>query len=169
MSALAGVNRPTKAVPYGRGSEAGEAIWFLGQLFVIKAAGEDTGGAFALMEGSAPRGPAAPLHVQPNEDETFYVLEGDLTVHIDGEEITASVGSTVFIPRGTPHAFRVDSETARLLVLNTPAGHERFFRAMGELAAERTLPPPPEGPPDMDAMSRAAEDAGFRILGPPPF
>ena len=75
----------------------------------------------------------------------------------------------MYIPRGTPHSFRVDSETARLLVLNTPAGHERFFRAMGEPAAERTLPPPPEGPPDMDAMSRAAEDAGFRILGPPPF
>lgn len=107
--------------------------------------------------------------MQPNEDETFYVLEGDLTVHVDGEEITASAGSTVYIPRGTPHSFRVDSETARLLVLNTPAGHERFFRAMGEPAAERTLPPPPEGPPDMDAMSRAAEDAGFRILGPPPF
>lgn len=99
--------------------------------------------------------------MQPNEDETFYVLEGDLPVHVDGEEITASAGSTVYIPRGTPHSFRVDSETARLLVLNTPAGHERFFRAMGEPAAERTLPPPPEGPPDMDAMTRAAEDAGF--------
>jgi len=166
---VADVNRSTAAVAYGRSSDAGEAIWFLGQLFVLKAANEDTGGAFALSEVLCAQGPAAPLHVQPNEDETFYVLEGDLTVHIDGEEITASVGSTVFIPRGTPHAFRVDSETARLLVLNTPAGHERFFRAVGEPAAARTLPPPPEGPPDMDAMARAAEDAGFRILGPPPF
>ena len=169
MSASADVNRPTKAVPYGRGSEAGEALWFLGQLFVIKAAGEDTGGAFALSEVLCSPGPAAPLHVQPDEDETFYVLEGDITFHADGEEIIASAGSTVFLPRGTPHSFRVDSETARLLVLNMPAGHERFFRAMGEPAAERTLPPPPKGPPDMDAMSRAAEDAGFRILGPPPF
>ena len=169
MSASADVNRPTKAVPYGRGSEAGEALWFLGQLFVIKAAGEDTGGAFALSEVLCSPGPAAPLHVQPDEDETFYVLEGEITFHADGEEVIASAGSTVFLPRGTPHSFRVDSETARLLVLNTPAGHERFFRAMGEPAAARTLPPPPEGPPDMDAMARAAEDAGFRILGPPPF
>lgn len=155
--------------PYERAIDDGEAIWFLGQLFVIKAASEDTGGVFALMEGVARRGPTAPLHVQPNEDETFHVLEGELTMHVDGEEMTASAGSTVYIPRGTPHAFRVDSETARMLVFNTPSGHERFFRAAGEAAGERRLPPPPEGPPDMDAMARAAEDAGFEILGPPPF
>ena len=87
---MADVNRSTAAVPYGRGDDEGEAVWFLGQLFVIKASTEETAGAFALCENFAPRGPAAPLHVQPNEDETFYVLEGDLTVYVDGEEITAS-------------------------------------------------------------------------------
>lgn len=149
-------------------ADEGEAIWFLGQLLVVRVAGEQSAGAFALSEVTSRRGPAAPLHVQPNEDETFYVLDGEATFHVDGREVSAGPGSTVVVPRGTPHAYRIDSETARVLVLNTPAGHERFFRAVGEPAAERALPPPLEGPPDMEAMSRAAEEAGFSILGPPP-
>jgi quercetin dioxygenase-like cupin family protein len=147
----------------------GEPRWFLGQLIAVRAAGGQTGGAFALTEMTMRQGPASPLHVQPLDDETFHVLEGDLTFHADGRELSATAGTTVVVPRGTPHAFRVDSEQARVLVLNTPAGHEEFFLAMSEPATERVLPPAPDGPPDMERMGRAAADAGFEILGPPPF
>jgi quercetin dioxygenase-like cupin family protein len=135
---------------------------------VVKAGGEQTGERFSLHEHLAPRGMATPLHVQPREDETFYVLEGRLTFYLDGEPDSVPAGGSVFVPRGTPHAFQVDSETARYLVLNTPAGHERFFRAMGEPAREHTLPPPDQPAPDMGRMAAAAAEAGFEILGPPP-
>lgn len=159
----------TRSPSYALATDEGEALWFLGGLMVIKAGGEQTGNAFSLVDSVVPQGPGSPLHVQPGEDETFYVLEGEVTFHLDGREVKASAGSTVFIGRGTPHAYHVDSETARLLVLDTPAGHERFFRALAEPAAERTLPPPVEGPPEMERMALAAREAGFQILGPPPF
>jgi quercetin dioxygenase-like cupin family protein len=113
-----------------------------------------------------PKGMATPLHVQPDDDETFYVLEGDLTFYLeDGPPLAASAGSFVHIPAGTAHAYRVDSETARLLNITTPQ-HERFFRAAGEPAQERTLPP--QAPPDMDKVMAAANEHGVEILGPPP-
>lgn len=153
-------------VPYALGSEDGEALWFFGTLLTVKASAEQTGGRFSLVEQYAPRGMATPLHVQPEDDETFYVIEGDLTFYLeDGQPIPASAGSFVHIPSGTPHAFQVDSETARFLDLSTPQ-HESFIRAAGEPAKERILPPP--GPPDMEKVGAAAQQYGVDIVGPPP-
>ncbi|HET7480594.1 MAG TPA: quercetin 2,3-dioxygenase [Rubrobacteraceae bacterium] len=152
--------------PYALGSEDGEALWFFGTLLTVKAGAEQTGGRFALVEQYAPRGMATPLHIQPEDDETFYVLEGDLTFYIeDGQPIPAPAGSFVHIPAGTPHAFQVDSKTARFLDLTTPQ-HESFMRAAGEPAQERVLPPP--GPPDMERVGAAAQKYGVDIVGPPP-
>jgi quercetin dioxygenase-like cupin family protein len=146
-----------------------QALWFLDELLRVRVRGAETGGSLSAVEIVAPRGPASPLHVQPREEETFYVLEGELTFHLGGEERAAGEGDVVVIPRGTPHAYRVDSPTARVLVLNSPAGHERFFEAMGRPAERDALPPAPAGPPDLARMAAAAADAGFEILGPPPF
>ena len=145
-----------------------DAIWFLDTLMVPQVTGEQSGGSCALIEQLLPEGSLTPLHVQPNEDETFYVLDGRITFHLDGREVGAGPGETVLVARGTPHALRADTQ-ARCLVLDVPAGHDRFFAAVGRPAPERTLPPPLEGPPDMGAMAAAADAAGFEILGPPPF
>lgn len=156
----------TEPMPYALDSDDGEALWFFGTLLTVKASAEQTGGRFALVEQYAPRGMATPLHIQPDDDETFYVIEGDLTFYLeDGQPIPASAGSFVHIPAGTPHAFQVDSETARFLDLTTPQ-HESFMRAAGEPAKERVLPPP--GPPDMERVGAAAQQFGVDIVGPPP-
>jgi quercetin dioxygenase-like cupin family protein len=141
----------------------GPAFWFLGCLIQVKL----SEGALAVVETQARRGMATPLHVQPNDDETFRVLDGELTVHVGDEGIAAPEGALVFVPRGTPHAFAVASETARWLTVHTPAGHERFFVLAGEPAGERELPPA-AGPPDAEVMAAAARETGFEILGPPP-
>jgi hypothetical protein len=84
----------------------------------------------------------------------------------DGQPIPASAGSFVHIPKGyVPHAFRVDSETARFLVLTGPA-HERFIRAAAEPAQARTLPP--EAPVDMEKVLTTARANGIEVVGPPP-
>ena len=144
----------------------GEALWFFGGLATVKASAEQTGGSFSISEQEFPKGMATPLHSQPEDDETFYVLEGDLTFYLeDGPPLAASAGSFVHLPAGTAHAYRVDSETARVLNITTPQ-HERFFRAAGEPARERALPP--QTPPDMDGLMAAANEYGVEILGPPP-
>lgn len=145
-----------------------EPFWFLDTLMIPQVTGEQSDGAFCLAEQYMPAGHVTPLHVQPYEDETFHVLDGRLTVHVDGREVTAGAGETVLVRRGTPHALRADSET-RCLVLDVPAGHDRFFTAVGRPASEHRLPDPLDGPPDMEAMAAAARDARFDILGPPPF
>jgi quercetin dioxygenase-like cupin family protein len=148
---------------------AGEMIWFDGGLITFKATGEQTDGAFSLFEAWMPSGKATPIGVHPGSDETFYVLEGDIVTYVDGVEGSASTGSVLVVPRGTPHAFAVTSESVRLLVLFTPAEviQEEFFRIAGEPASSATLPP--SGPPDRDRMMAAAKESGVVLLGPPPF
>jgi quercetin dioxygenase-like cupin family protein len=156
----------TNLPAYALGSEEGEAFWFFGGLVTVKASAEQSGGRFALTEQLFPKGMATPLHVQFEDDESFYVLEGEVTFYLeDGQPIPASAGSFVHVPAGVAHAYQVDSETARILNLTT-AQHERFFRAMSDPAEARTLPP--AAPPDMERIMAAAQEYGFEILGPPP-
>jgi quercetin dioxygenase-like cupin family protein len=152
--------------PYALGEDEGEALWFFGTLLLLKATAEQTGGRFCLCEQRGRRGMSTPLHHQPADDETFIVLEGELRFFLeDGAPIEAGPGTTVHVPAGAPHAFAVASESARWLDLTTP-NHEAFFRAAGEPAPERVLPP--EAPPDMAKVGEAAVQFGVEILGPPP-
>jgi quercetin dioxygenase-like cupin family protein len=157
----------TNPTPYALNSEEGEAFWGFGSLWTIKASAEQTGGRFSLIEELASGGEGTPLHVHREDDETFYILEGELTFYLDeGQPTPASAGSFVHIPGGVVHAFQVDSETARYLIITTPQ-HERFYRAaFGEPAQSRTLPP--EAPPDMERIEAAMREYKVEMLGPPP-
>lgn len=160
----------SRAIPIVLADQEGELLWFNRDLLILKATAEQTDGAFLLFEEHSQRGKATPLHVHPNEDESFCVLDGEVRVHIDGAEHVGAPGSFVAIPRGVPHAFTVSSETARVLTLLTPGSPaaEAFFRDAGERAPERKLPPP--GPPDIERIQAAAERHGsVKLLGPPPF
>jgi quercetin dioxygenase-like cupin family protein len=100
----------------------------------VKASTQQSGGRFGLTEELFPRGMATPLHSQPEDDESFYVLDGEVTFYLEGSQpIPASAGSFVHVPAGVPHAFQIDSETARILNVTT-AQHERFFRATSDPA-----------------------------------
>jgi mannose-6-phosphate isomerase-like protein (cupin superfamily) len=149
----------------------GEALWWLGMLATIKATGEQTGGRYSLVEILAPDSYGGVLHVHHQEDEGFYILEGELTFYVGEETIKACPGSYLFGPRDLPHAFTVDSGPARLLFVFSPAGLEGLIREMGEPAGSPSIPPQPEGPPDEAEMKRMAAIAaryGAEILGPPP-
>src|SRR5262249_41355013 len=155
----------TQTTPVHSRSDA-EAIAFLGEGCAIRLTSEQTGGAVAVMEHLLPHGMATPLHLQAREDELFYVLEGRITVWMDGERTEAAAGDVVWLPRGQAHAFRVDSDRARVLGLSLPGGHERFFRLAGEPAGEIDLAAVATIPPDMDRMAAAAAAADVAILGP---
>ena len=106
--------------------DEGEALWFFGSLALIKAEGSD----YAVVEQLLPGGVETPLHVQREDDETFYVLEDDVTFFAGDERRTATAGAAVHVPKGTPHGFRVESEQMRMLDVTTPQ-HVAFFRAAG--------------------------------------
>jgi quercetin dioxygenase-like cupin family protein len=147
---------------------ASEPFWFLGTLVRPKLTGEQTGGRFGLWEAVLPRGAAPPLHTHP-QDETFYVLEGMLAVWLGSERVDCGTGAVVFAPGGTTHAFRVESDTARLLFLSTPAGIEGWVRELSEPAAWPWLQPPPDGPRVLPERLAAVErEYGVVRVGPPP-
>lgn len=144
-------------------------LWFLGTLVRMKLTGEDTGGRFALWEGELPRGAAPPLHSHP-QDETFYVLHGEMSVWLaDDEARHCRAGDVVFAPGGMPHAFRVESDTARVLTISTPAGIEEMVLALSEEAKWPWLQPPPDGPRVPPQRREVVErETGLVVYGPPP-
>src|SRR5919107_970200 len=107
------------AVVLGPGE--GTPVWFLGNLMVVKATARSTNGAYGLLESLVAAGASPPLHVHHREDESFWVLEGEATFICGDQRFRASPGSFVFLPRGVPHTFVVESSTpARWLTLLTP-------------------------------------------------
>jgi quercetin dioxygenase-like cupin family protein len=156
----------SRVVPYALGAEEGEMLWGFESLITVKASAEQTGGRFSLLELLSPAGVATPLHVHRDDDETFYVIEGELTFYFDdGQPIQASAGSFVHAPGGVVHAFQVDSETARYLVVTTPQ-HERFYRGISEPTQDRSIPT--EMPFDVEKVVPVAQAYNVEILGPPP-
>ena len=158
-----------------------EPLWFLGTLVRPKLAGAQTAGRFALWEGELPHGAAPPLHSHP-QDETFYVLDGDVTIWVVEHEPAddrgwvetharrCGTGAAAFAPGGTPHTFRVESDTARMLFLSTPAGIEDYVRALAEPARWPWLQPPPDGPRvPADRLADVEREHGVvRLSAPPP-
>ncbi len=142
----------------------GKSVWFNGGLVTFYALGKDTGGAFTLFEEAvAPRDRALP-HLHHEEDQAFYVLEGEHEFVCDGCTLAAGVGSFVYVPRGTVHSYEnVGTEPGRLLILSTPAGGtERIFFELGESATEGS-PPAPPAPLDLTAFRATVQKYGSDI------
>lgn len=144
-----------------------EPVSFLGCPTLVRASAATTGGAFGLIEHlTMPPGFASPYHRHKNEDEAFYVLEGQLAFVCDGRWMSGGPGAFVFGPRGIAHGFKVEgSSPARLLLLCTPGGFEQFVLDLGApMPAPGATPPPP----DMARLMAAATEYGIEILGPLP-
>ena len=92
----------------------------------VKAARDSTGGNLSLIESHTRGG--APWHIHTREDEYFYILNGAISVHLGRAAYTAGPGSFVFLPRGIPHAWDVEGESATLLMMTVPAMLEEFLR-----------------------------------------
>lgn len=143
--------------------EQGETVWFADSLLTYKVTGDETRGQLALAEVKAPRGAGSPHHLHRNEDEAWYILDGELTFWLGAESRSATAGDFVFGPRGIRHRFQVESEQARFLILVTPAGFEDFTRACGRPATTRTLPPTALPPRDEGELMAAAQRHGIEI------
>jgi hypothetical protein len=114
---------------------------------------------------TVPAGTGSPPHTHPGE-ESLYVLEGDIDVHIGDSVVNAGPGATFFFPAGTREFFEASTD-AKIVVTYVPGGIDRFFAEVGEPAASRTLPPPSDTPPDFERIVRVAAEHGMMIEAPP--
>jgi quercetin dioxygenase-like cupin family protein len=140
--------------PLIRNVDAAPAYWLVDVLWIVLADGNDTGGRFSLMEQLLPKGSGPGPHEHTWSDETFYMLDGEITLLVGDEIRTARKGDFVVVPRSTRHAFRVESQTARFLNGYKPASMEALIVELATPATERTLPPqgavaPPRMNPDL--------------------
>jgi quercetin dioxygenase-like cupin family protein len=154
-------------IPVIREPGGGQRRWFAGGgIHVWKATAEETSGAFTLFEDRLDRGKVTPLHTHPESDESMYVLDGEILMHMDGKEHRVAAGGFVMAPRGVPHAFLVLSDTARLLCLHTPGSCQAFYWDASEPIGTGT----PAGTVDFALVHASAQkNGGIEILGPPPF
>ena len=144
-----------------------EPIWYGNSLFEFLVPAEASGGTISIFRSTFAAGFSPPRHVHTREDEVFMVEAGAVTFWIDGRELAAGPGTTVYMPRAVPHTFRVDSDGAVILGVMTPGNFESLFRELGVPAQKRTLPPADAVPFDVARVIAAQEERGTRVVGPP--
>ena len=154
--------------PFIHNVDTAPAYWLMDVLWIVLADGADTGGRYSMMEQLLPKGSGPGLHKHTWSDETFYMLDGEITILMGDDIRTARKGDFIMVPRNTRHAFRVDSDTARFLNGYTPASMEALVIERGTPTTERVLPPKGMGPPPMmnpGSFERYGMDA---LPGPDP-
>ena len=128
---------------------------------MIKITSLDTGGAFTVFEGRTPPLQGPPLHLHRDQDEWWYVIEGEYKFEVDGEEIYARAGATVFAPRGSRHTFQnIGTTTGRTLTTVVPGGLDLFFEELETVVPRGTVPDPVK-------MVPIFEKHRLELLGPP--
>lgn len=126
--------------PFTVNYKEGKAFWQVDILWVVLAGSAYTNGQYTMLWQLCPKGSGPPPHYH-DQDEGFFVTEGEITYLAGGEQLVAKTGAFVWIPRGTVHSFRVDSETATLLNFYTPGGFEKIITEASLPAESFTLPP----------------------------
>ncbi|MFA9429449.1 cupin domain-containing protein [Egicoccus sp. AB-alg2] len=148
---------PPFAVQAGEGSVLETPT---GDRAVVKADAAQTNGSMTVIELviGPKQGPA--LHEHRNDDELWFVLDGEFRFKVGEVMLQASIGGMAYGPRGTPHCFQnVGDEPGRLLIVTTPAGLERFFR---DFAAGS-----PAGPAAPETLAELGLAHGLEFRGPP--
>jgi quercetin dioxygenase-like cupin family protein len=126
---------------------------FLTHQVRVHADSADTDGRFAVMEFRSKPGSEPPMHFHENEDEFFFVLEGQMRFTVNGQDRVLGPGESAMVKRGTPHTFRVLTPESRSLTIVSPGGFEEFFR---ELAGET--------PPSFERLAETAARHGSRFV-----
>jgi quercetin dioxygenase-like cupin family protein len=157
---------PTTPSVIVRQAGDGERRWFYGGgVHTWLATSAETGGAFLLFEDAMDKGKRTPLHTHAEADETMYVLEGEIVMHLDGTDLRIAAGGLAVAPRGVPHAFLVTADGTRILCLQTPGCCEAFYLGASEPLTTETV-----RVVDFDRIRESgAVNGGIEILGPPPF
>jgi quercetin dioxygenase-like cupin family protein len=144
----------------------GELLWIVGDTMTVKATAAKTGGSMAAVEILTAPGGGPPPHTHRNEDEMWYVLDGEFEILAGEETMRLTAGGFAFVPRETLHRFENVSDTpSRVLVVFTPGGFEGFFFEAGLPVVEGEAPPP-LGPEEIERSRDAATRYGIDIQWP---
>lgn len=141
-----------------------------GAIFHFLAKGEDTAGRYSLMEIHVKAGNEPPAHTHLREDDVYFILKGEMRFEVGGQVLHAKPGDHVYLPKDVPHAFKVVTEDAHVLMWMAPAGLEQWFWDNSAPAPDMQPLPMPSGPPPAEAIEhfvRTLADYGVEMVGAP--
>ena len=143
-----------------------DALWFTTARLTIHLSQKDNADGLTLIEHHMVEGFAVPLHVHRDEDESFYIMQGEVRMQIDDQVRRLKAGDALTVSGGTPHAFRVVSPEARFLSMTT-GQFEEMIRSLARPAENEGLPPQAE-PTDEEvaALVSACATHGIEFQGP---
>jgi quercetin dioxygenase-like cupin family protein len=154
--------------PIFRPDGTAPALWGPGDRYDLLATGEETNNAFFQFEATVPTGGGPPRHVHSREDESFYIVSGDLEILIGDSTYRAKAGDFVFVPRGTVHGFKNSGDTTAVqLVTFVPAGMDGYFREVFTPMTDPNAAPPPITDELIRKMHEAAPKYGVEFPAAP--
>ena len=160
MSSIEAIPDIAPAVKYQRKPKRYYFDVALGSIFV---SGEDTGGAYCLLDLRVAPGKGVPRHTHTSEDEAYLVLSGELEAIVGDQVFTLRAGETLIAPRNIPHQLRNSGTIANhYLIMFSPAGFEEFLKATSVPAPDDAVAP--TEPPGVAARNvfELAGDYGIR-------
>lgn len=150
-------------------ADAGQTLAVVGDTYRLVMTGEQTNGAYAVIDMLVPPGGGPGPHAHAGFQEAFFVVEGEVVVRSETQEYTARKGALVNIPLGGPvHSFKNESDAmAQLLCIAVPAGLEKFFQEIGEpVALGEFLPPPAMTAEAKQRLEQLAKKHGQELFPP---
>ena len=145
----------------------GRTVAVVGDVYRFLATGEDTNGKYAMWEALVPPGGGPPPHVHSREEESFYILEGEITFTIDGKPLVATAGMFANMPVGMPHSFKNESrKPAKMLISVAPAGLEKMFFEFGLPVPQGATAAPPPTKQEIEKLLAIAPRYGIEIIPP---
>ncbi|HZK79415.1 MAG TPA: cupin domain-containing protein [Humisphaera sp.] len=145
----------------------GRTIAVVGDVYRFLATGEETNGKYAMWEAIVPPGGGPPPHVHSREEEGFYILEGEITIHVGEKRIVVGVGMFANMPVGTPHSFKNESgKPARMLISVAPAGLEKMFFEVGVPVVPGMATAAPPSKEEIEKLLEVAPRYGIEIRLP---
>ncbi|MFD1861424.1 cupin domain-containing protein [Planococcus chinensis] len=149
--------------PIAKQPTAENTFLFSGAEFSYLINGEDTDGKYAVVIVEKLKGLEPPPHTHTNEDEDFFLLEGEVTYMIGGEVIHATPGTYVHAPKGVQHTFSVKTDKAKVLTYLHPAGLEKFFKEWSVPIPENRTAIQPPSSDEMQQLLSAAGKYGIKF------
>jgi len=137
-------------------NEEGKNQIVLGDHQIVKLSGNDTNGAFTLIEQNNNPNMGIPMHVHQDEDEVFHVISGELQIQVGTETIILKSGDMGFCPRGVPHSWKVvGNKKAKVMLSIFPSGLEMMFEELSKL---------PSGPPELDKLAKICSKYNIQFV-----
>lgn len=158
---------PQKVVPYVLENGEGDRLLTGDQLHRILASQKNTDGNYIFVATEGPKGEPIVEHFHEKHVETFYCVQGQMTMWANGEEIQLNEGDFLHVPEGTTHAYRLDAPYTRFIGLLVNGLFEPFFRTLGESYEHYIFPNEP-GPLRMDRVMAIINELDLKVVAHSP-